>query len=55
MIPKVKRWRVTCDGIAEWFIVNTPTKALAVICVRMDYPRTWGHSLRVGLLRKAVK
>ena len=29
MIPKVKTWRVSCDGICEWFIVQAPTKALA--------------------------
>ena len=52
MVPKVKTWRVSCDGIAEYFVVQAPNKALAVIGVRLDYPRTWGHALRVGLIRR---
>lgn len=52
MIPRVKTWRVSCDALAEWFVVQAPNKALATIIVRMDYPRTWGFSLRIGLLRR---
>lgn len=54
MIPKVKTWRVRCDALGEWWVVQAPTRKLALLGVRMDYPRTWGLALRCGLLRRTA-
>ncbi len=55
-IPSVKTWLVTVvdngKDIAR-FEVLSPTKKLAKIGFRLDYPRFWGLPLKIGLKRNA--
>lgn len=55
MIPRVKTWTVSVlddnGKVIERIAVLAPTKLLARLNVRHEYPRTWGHALKIGLKR----
>jgi hypothetical protein len=54
-IPSVKTWLVTVlsEGKAvARHEVYAPTKTLARIGFRLDFPQYWGTPIRIGLRRK---
>ena len=49
MIPRVKTWRCTVtydNGNVEIIHVTAPTRTLAKLNLRFDYPRTMGQTVR---------
>lgn len=54
-IPSVATYRVSVlddDGrVTEVLQVPAPTRTLAILNARFDYPRTWGKALRVYRVR----
>jgi hypothetical protein len=55
MIPKVRTWNVRIPARGnepeERLTIDTPTKALVRIIVRMDYPRFWGREIKISLAK----
>lgn len=50
MIPKVRWYRVkVSDG--RVFYVNTVSRAMVKIIVRMDLPSTWGKAIQIAAIR----
>ena len=48
MIPNVRPWRVRVvdnNKTVETLVIEAPTRRLAILAVRQDYPRTWGKEL----------
>lgn len=52
MIPKVKNWKVNIVETGEIFEISTITKKMVGIIMKIDYPKTWGKTLKISLKRK---
>lgn len=55
MIPQVKDWNIKVSGIVNGRVLNNhlvevmaPTKRLAILGFRIDFPGYWGYTLKVS-------
>ena len=56
MIPKVKKWRVRVleKGRQDQILfIDAPTKLLARLNVRYEYPGTWGKTIKISVAKAA--
>jgi hypothetical protein len=51
-IPPVRSWRVTVLETGERYTITAPTRRLARIIFRTEYPKHWGAPISIGLPRK---
>ena len=51
MIPRVRTWSIRLVETGERIEVYGPTKLLARLAFRHDYPRFWGKEIRISLAK----
>lgn len=51
MIPKVRTWRVRVVETGEELFFDTINRRMVRLIVGMDYPRLWGKTIKISLVR----
>jgi hypothetical protein len=51
-IPQVRTWKVTVAETGEVLWIDTITRRMAALILKLDYPRLWGKSLKIVSVRQ---
>ena len=51
MIPKVRQWKCRVVETGEVFLLDTINKRMCQIILKLDYPRLWGKTVKISLVR----
>jgi hypothetical protein len=51
MIPKVKSWKCRVVETGEVIWLDTITRTMCKIILKLDYPRLWGKTIKISLAR----
>ena len=54
MIPRVKPWHVNVVGTGRRIRILAPTKVLAKLNFRFEYPEYWGCEIKISLARNEI-
>lgn len=52
MIPQVRTWKITVVETGEILWIDTITRMMVKIILKLDYPRLWGKRVTIGLPRR---
>lgn len=49
MIPRIKTYKVMVVETGETYYFDTISKKMAKLIMKLDYPKSWGKTLRISV------